>query len=64
MASGENKVAYQSLISIDDEVSPELFSLFIMFNKLVGAHALQITPNRLEDQTSNQSHFFILAKIA
>lgn len=48
VSSGEDKIANETLVSVDDEVTTEFFGFFVVLDQLGRRHAFKITPYRLE----------------
>ena len=47
VSSGEDKVANETFVSINDEVATKFFGFFVVLNQLGRRHAFEITPYRL-----------------
>ena len=44
IAPGQNEVADETFVAVDDEVAAKLFGLFVMLDEIRGGHALEVAP--------------------
>ena len=43
VSAREDKVADETFVAVDDEVSAKLFGLFVVFYKVCGRHTTEVT---------------------